>query len=532
MNFKKSLAVIALALTVAASSSAFNVVPVNPPLPESSVDATLVFLGGTPGNQIYRYDFTVRNISILPAIQTVLIFFDSDPVTGEFTGDKSDFIELTSPSGWEGTAWVDPDPSPWFIEWMAFSGPARIFPGKSKAGFSVTFVWKDPTTVPGQRFFEAMNGEIYEGQTLIVAVVDESGAICGTVHDECITGNFPPVTVDLFDGNGNFIATTSTDQNGKYCFGSLYPGNYSVSIIKPLGFVVDAETKTAAVSPSETTYVDFTISCLPITPSQRTIGYWKHQVNALLTGKGKPQESLADMISYLHAIRIHFNENIYNPVIVYEVNIDPDSATATDSLLALSQLLTINKGATMLDRAKQQFVALLLNVASLKISQAQIISADGAIVSQAITYCNAIITNRVPGVSYEVAKGIADMINNGITVPAGVIPLDTEIIWYSKPKGIPSIVRITPNPASEAVAISYYVPEGVDKDLRGIFEVYDVMGRCVFNSSVDVVTPGEHSFIWNCKTSYGQDLASGAYFVRLKTPAGISTQKIMIVGRK
>jgi hypothetical protein len=524
-----SSSVVLLLLGLIGTTSAFNVTPINPPLPESSIEATLVFMGGEPGNEVYRYDFHVRNISIQPAVQTVLVFFDSDPVTGEFLGDKSDLVEIQSPPNWESYGWVDPDPAPWFVEWQTFSGPDRIFPGQTKVGFSVTFVWKDPETTPGQRFFEAMNGAVYEGQTIIVGQVDESVSICGTVHNECETAGLPPLTVDLHNEADALVATTTTDETGSYCFVDQLAGQYTVSIVTPLGFILDAESKTVVVDPGTQAQVDFIIDCLDIEPSQRTIGYWKHQANALVMGKGKSQEGLDNMISYIHAVREHFNEHVYNPVIVFEVELDPEYATAADSLLAIRQILTVNKGGTMLDRAKQQMVALLLNVASLKLSQTEIISEDGANVSQAITYCNEIITDQAPGIPYEVAKDIADIINNGGTVPAGVIPLDTEIIWYSLgSRDLAQIIRIHPNPFASTVSIRYTVPE--TGTVRGVgLEVYDIRGRVVYRLGNLAVTPGEHQIVWEGVDHFGRKVASGAYFVNVKSDGGISTRKVMLI---
>lgn len=520
-----SLGYIGVLLGLVCVAGALTVKPINPPIPEASVDAVLTYLGGDPGSQIYRYDFTVRNVSVLPAIQTVLIFFDSNPETGEFTGDKTDFVELAAPTNWEGTAWVDPDPSPWYVEYATYSGPSRIFPAQSKEGFSVTIVWKDPYTVPGQRFFEAMNGVVYEGQVVIAIQVDVSGSICGTVFDDCTSASHPPVTLDLFNSNGILVATTSTDEAGHYCFNELTVGTYTVTAVVPLGFTVDQETKSGVVFVGQTTQIDFHLDCLPITPDARTIGYWKHQVNAILMGKGKPQESLAAMISYLHQIRIHFNENVYNPVLVYEVGTLPGDATAADSLAALGALLTVNKDGTMLDRAKQQMVALLLNVASLKLSQAQVVSVDGANVSQAITYANDIITDRVPGVSYEVAKNIADIINNGGMVPAGVIPLDTRLIWYNINS---RIVGLDPNPFSSAIGISYSVPDTATDSGLGI-EVYDIKGRLVYTFEGLDQTAGEHRVTWQGKDRTGHDVASGIYFVSLRTRTAASCEKITLI---
>ena len=507
------------------TAGALTIKPVNPPLPEASVDAVLTYLGGEPGNQMYRYDFTVWNIYVPPAIQTVLIFFDSDPYTGEFLGDKADFVELAAPVNWEGTAWVDPDPAPWYVEYVTYSGPSRIFPGQTKTGFSVTIVWKDPYTVPGQRFFEAMNGVVYEGQVLIAIQVDVSGSICGDVIDQCATASHPPVTLDLFNSNDVLIATTSTDEAGHYCFNELLLGNYTISPVVPLGFTVDADAKTGTVFVGEETPIDFNLDCLQITPSAQTIGYWKHQVNALLMNKGKPQESLSAMLTYLNNVRVHFNENVYNPVLVYEVGDLTSAATAADSLRALEALLTVNKDGTMLDRAKQQMAALLLNVASLKLSQAQVISADGANVSQAITYANDIITNNTPGVSYEVAKDIADTINNGGIVPAGVIPLGTRQIWYNV--GRPQFAGLDPNPFSSAVGVRYVVPESSASDLA--IDVYDIGGRLVYSFDSPSNQVGEHRVVWTGTNRTGSSVASGIYFVTLRTASSFATEKVTLI---
>lgn len=509
-------------------TGALTVKPVHPPIPEASVDAVLTYLGGDPGSQIYRYDFTVRNVAVLPAIQTVLIFFDSNPETGEFTGDKCDFVEIASPTNWEGTAWVDPDPSPWYVEYATYSGPSRIFPGQSKVGFSVTIVWKDPYTVPGQRFFEAMNGVVYEGQVVVAIQIDVSGSVCGDLIDDCASASHAPVEIDLFSSSAVMVAATSSDEAGHYCFDGLTIGTYTVSVVAPLGFAVDQESKSGAVFVGETTQLDFHLDCLPITPDARTIGYWKHQVNALLMGKGKPQESLAAMVSYLNNIRIHFNENVYNPVLVYQVGAVAGGATSADSLAALGALLTVNNGGTMLDRAKQQMVALLLNVASLKLSQGQVISADGANVSQAITYANDIITDQVPGVSYEVAKDIADIINNGGSVPAGVIPLDTRLIWYNIN---PRFVGLDPNPFTSAIGIKYSVPDTAT-DVGLAIDVYDIKGRLVYTFEGLDQTAGEHQVTWQGKDRTGHEVSSGIYFVSLRTRTAASCEKVTLIRTK
>ena len=44
------------------------------------------------------------------------------------------------------------------------------------------------------------------------------------------------VTVNLYDENGDLVATTVTDEDGNYLFDNLYPGTYFVEFIDPDGF--------------------------------------------------------------------------------------------------------------------------------------------------------------------------------------------------------------------------------------------------------------------------------------------------------
>ena len=68
--------------------------------------------------------------------------------------------------------------------------------------------------------------------------------LCGTVwHDANDNGimesdeeRIGGVVIQLFDADGNMIAETRTDAEGKYCFKELYPGEYCVKEIQPTGF--------------------------------------------------------------------------------------------------------------------------------------------------------------------------------------------------------------------------------------------------------------------------------------------------------
>lgn len=77
-----------------------------------------------------------------------------------------------------------------------------------------------------------------------------------------------------------------------------------------------------------------------------------------------------------------------------------------------------------------------------------------------------------------------------------------------------------PNPFNSAVMVSIALPEKTE--LRA--EIFDVLGRKLFNNHWSSVGPGRVSFSWQGATS------SGIYFVRVENSIGqVSIQKIVAV---
>ena len=487
-----------------------------------NVTATLNYLSGPPGSQVFRFDYSITNLDVQPNLAGFIVFFDSDGL------NRADFVEYGAPYSWDDVFVFPEGPDhAWNVEWDELAGLNRIEPGATLGGFSVTFTWNDPNSFPGPQFFEAWNGEAHEGTTTVVPGSGMLGAITGTVVTVCggNTNATAGVIVDLYSMDNLLLATTVTDGEGHYSFPALTLGSYKITIVTPMGFTADMETKTAVVSMGDPTVVDFQLTCLPICPNARTIGYWKHQVNVYLTGKGKAQESLAELSAYMEQIRIHFNNNVLNPVTIFMVD-DPDGET-TDSLVVLQGLLTVNKEGTMLDRAKQQMVALLLNVVSLKLSQAYVVSADGANVSQAITYCDGLIDDHVVS-NDELAKSICDYINNGLVVPAGWIPTGTEIIYYEKdrPANLTDTARCYPNPFFGSTMISFALKGDGSQPVA--LKVFDVTGRVVRTLVDRALEPGAHAVTWDGMSDTGIRTSSGVYFYELRTPELVTTGKLVM----
>ena len=338
------------------------------------------------------------------------------------------------------------------------------------------------------------------------------------------------VSLDIYNSTGDLWQSVVTDDSGYFYTDSIPNGHYTATVVTPLGYQADQETKEFTVHHVPVT-VDFNLTKLEIVPLQRSMGYWKHQVNVYLSGRGEAQETLADMSSYMGLIREHFNNNLANLITVFQV---PQPATQIDSLEALRDLLTVSQDGTMSDRAKQQLIALMLNVVSLKLHQATPISEDSATVSQAITYCSELITDSDPS-NDEVAKDIADCINNGILVQSGVIPLSTPNIAYkgtgeqvTQTSGLPqtfSLEQNYPNPFNPDCEIRYALPADAEVNLS----VYNMLGQKVTTLVEEYQTAGHKTVHWNGTDENGNKVASGIYFYRIKAGDYTESKKMILM---
>jgi hypothetical protein len=107
-------------------------------------------------------------------------------------------------------------------EWIATTGISQAFALDYMDMVTLTFGNYDP-------YAPASFGDyVWEDSDLDgVQDVDEPGV--------------PGVIVDLYDGDGNFIATTTTDSDGHYSFNDITPSDYYVEITPPEGYVFTAQ---------------------------------------------------------------------------------------------------------------------------------------------------------------------------------------------------------------------------------------------------------------------------------------------------
>jgi hypothetical protein len=167
-------------------------------------------------------------------------------------------------------------------------------------------------------------------------------------------------------------------------------------------------------------------------------------------------------------------------------------------------------------KARQQLMALLLNVAAGQISQLRVISADGATVSQAITYTDNVIDS--PSGDYDKAATICDRINNGQQVQAGMIPLSTQNIQYAQP-GTKLSFSVN-NLGRGIMQFRFSLKDGGPVDLS----LFDVAGRLVQKLVDGPMAAGSHTVQWS-------RAGNALFFARLRTRSGSQTLKVLVSER-
>jgi len=341
--------------------------------------------------------------------------------------------------------------------------------------------------------------------------------------------------VDL-DHPNDVMFTTFTNADGDYTFPDVprSADDAVVAIVVPLGYAADVPSpaQTFVALNQDQEEVNFTVTCLDPQGEARSMGYWKHQAKVYLKDKGNAQETEDDMSThYPQALFDHFHENQLNSIAVEGVTFKPGPVPI--DLATIGNTLTVNKNGTMLDRAKQQYLALLLNVASGKLLTSSVVSEDlpdGATASQALQYVVDLINDGDPS-NDELAKDICDTINNAQLVAAGVTGiLDSDDIAYAPgvgetPRFVDRPLSVYPNPGgAQPYRFSFSTP--VSQQLR--LEIYNVAGQRVATLT-RTFGVGDATLLWNGKTTAGSSLVPGVYFARLRTATGMKSVKFVHV---
>lgn len=344
-------------------------------------------------------------------------------------------------------------------------------------------------------------------------IVYEKGSVSGKVlvNDLGVGG----VIIKLLDLSGNTIVEVGSAMSepntpaGYYEFLDLIPGDYRLMVILPLGYATTTETKDFTIAYCDNDVVeDFELTPVTIANNARSKGYWKHQFDVFLTGKGKAQETAANLKSFINLIDVHYISH-YNLIF------------NTDTSFAYWSELLNYGGPNMYKKATGQLAALVLNMASLKISQSEIVTLDGRDVADVITYASEILSDPTSTASQlELAKDICEYVNTQIKIAAGIVP-DFNILYKTGAEGtLPSEYSLGnyPNPFNPSTVINYALPKSGHVSIK----VYDILGKEVSTLVNEQKEAGFYSVTFNPST-----LTSGMYLYVLQSGNFFSAKKML-----
>ncbi|MFC1476183.1 M4 family metallopeptidase, partial [Candidatus Zixiibacteriota bacterium] len=82
-----------------------------------------------------------------------------------------------------------------------------------------------------------------------------------------------------------------------------------------------------------------------------------------------------------------------------------------------------------------------------------------------------------------------------------------------------------PNPFNASTVIEYetYLVGPVKLD------IYDILGRCIFEQQIERQAPGAHIFRWNGRDQAGEDVPSGIYFYRVFADGATESRKMVLL---
>jgi hypothetical protein len=322
-------------------------------------------------------------------------------------------------------------------------------------------------------------------------------------------------------GTGDLLGAAVTEPDGSYTIRSLLADDYTVAPVLPLGYDLATAGTTVTLPGGTVSGIDLTLNCTGESNNPSGAAYWRRAIRALTGGCGRILVGAAEYCLYLDAIDTHFTGK---GIDVYA----PPALSACDQKLSIARdLLHPFPPVTVTGAARCQLMALLLNVAAGNTRTSDVISKDGATVSQAIIHCHDVL-----GVRPVSALVIAALVNNGCTIPQGWIPLSTPRIAFVSPMqaretpgDTPLAVSVSPNPFNPTTTISITVPQRSHVTLS----IYDVAGRRV-NTLVDrTIERGVERIVWHGRDTSGNPVGTGVYFYRVRAGGIVSAGKLLLL---
>ncbi len=361
--------------------------------------------------------------------------------------------------------------------------------------------------------FNAFPQDIINGGACIII---PQGTISGSVTVNSI--GLENALVKLLDEIGlpvDDFDDVNTDANGEYSFVDVPVGDYQVMIVVPLGYASDGDQKTTTVIANENSTVDFDLTEIVVVNAARSKGYWKHQFDVYVKGRGHAQESEQDLIDYIDEV-----DERYNSLSLF--NLFDGMTDGEDDFEEWQDVLSVKGNEGMVAKATAQLAALLLNIMSLKIAQYEIVTVDGKTAGDVLIFTSELIEDG-DDTNDELAKDLAESVNNQQTIAAGIVPEGNilfktgtelgEVITYE-------LYNSYPNPFNPATTIKYQTPNVGFVTLK----VYDVLGNEVTTLVNERKEEGRYQITFDASA-----LSSGVYIYQMRINDFIDTKKMILM---
>ena len=333
------------------------------------------------------------------------------------------------------------------------------------------------------------------------------------------------IRVTLLDDGSNPIREAYSDVAGAYLMEGLAGGIYLIEITVPLGFSPSTPAAESVTILGGEVLVNFALGSA-VSGSVTDWWWWQRQLTAIRSGTPLYLGiTRTDVEAYSQRVFDHF----YDRDDSYAIRIAGCTFNATPAQpLTFDEIAYIFLDAhddTSPGKARAYLLTCLLNIASNRLSQMKVISADGATASQAMTYFASQYLYGNPNdwtLWYNLMK-----IHTSQIIAAGIIPLSTPNVMFRPSEenrnSLPGRFNLTqnyPNPFNPATDIRFTLQAALPVRL----EIFDVIGRRVAVLLDRTLEAGEHEIRWDASK-----VASGVYIYRLTASDLVETRKMLLL---
>jgi hypothetical protein len=237
--------------------------------------------------------------------------------------------------------------------------------------------------------------------------------------------------------------------------------------------------------------------CEPVEPPQmRSQGYWRRQCKSDL-------DSHEDICAHLDSV--HVLAGLYD-------------AFNCDSICDLMRVDPPERD--MCRKARRQFMALLLNVASGKLAVCNCLD-DGRTVGDVILEVDFLLMESPNQDACEYAKTLADGINTGETV----VPCGGSAERMPSAGGESGSPVVLPGSRGGCMVLRYEL--AATQHVR--LEIYDKTGRFVRKLTDRQQGPGSQEITWDGRDERGEVVPSGICFYRLNAGPSVTSGKLILL---